>query len=154
MAHRPLAVPVLVAVLAAASCQSSPNAPKDRVVRGKGIVTGLAGTGSSDLETREAILAFARDHGFRIQGNDIPEGTLAMVNVTGTVPAGATLGQTIEVRCEAVKAGVSLRAGTLLRCALHDEDSKTIVVVQGSVITMAAEPSSPVGWVRGGIVVR
>lgn len=162
MTQRPRAVPMLVACLVAAACQSTPKPSQDRVVRGTGLVVGLDKTASSDRETRKAILAFARDQGITLQAADVVDGSVARVCVTASLPAGATVGQTVEARCEAMDAGVSLRTGELLRCELRDETGNTQVVAQGPLVTpsdsSAAEtrpaPTSPIAWVRGGIIVR
>lgn len=103
-------------------------------VVGIGIVTGLAGTGSSEKGTRQAILNFARDHGLNITISDVTAGNTALVSLTAEVPPFSRQGTRIDVDCQVIGDATSLRGGTLLRSPLLGVDNLEHVVVQGKVL--------------------
>ncbi len=132
---------------------------------GIGIVTGLAGTGSSDRGTRQAILNVVRQLGLNLTIADVIGGTTALVSLTCTLPPFAKNGQQLDVKVEVLSDAISLRGGELLRAELKGVDGQTYVVAQGALITAgfvaagtnasASKNPSATAWLHnGGLVVR
>jgi flagellar P-ring protein FlgI len=132
---------------------------------GIGLVTGLAGTGSSDRGTRQAILNFVRQQGMNLTIADVVGGTTALVSLTCTLPPFAKQGQMLDVKVEVLSDTVSLRGGELLRAELKGVDNQVYVVAQGALIvsgisaggqnaSVQKNPSATAWLHNNGLVVR
>lgn len=110
-----------------------PVAGLTHYVSGIGVVTGLAGTGSSEKATRQAILNFAREKGFNITISDVTAGNTALVSLTAEVPPFASEGTLVDVDVQVLGDATSLRGGTLQLAPLVGVDKLEHVVVQGKV---------------------
>src|SRR5262245_49530801 len=132
---------------------------------GAGLVTGLAGTGSTDRATRQAILNFVRDQNLNVAIADVVGGNTALVSMTASLPPFSKEGATIDVKVQVLGDATSLRGGELLRAVLYGVDHVEYAVAQGPILVggFAAQGTnasvqknlSTTGWLtRGGLVVR
>jgi flagellar P-ring protein FlgI len=132
---------------------------------GIGLVTGLAGTGSSDRGTRQAILNLVRQLGINLNIADVVGGSTALVSLTCTLPPFAKQGQQLDVKVEVLSDTVSLRGGELLRAELKGVDGLTYVVAQGPLLvsgvtaggqnaSVQKNPSATAWLHNNGLVVR
>jgi len=153
----------LVVGLTFVACHNAPAGRPEPRLTGIGIVTGLDGTGAADATARRAVLQQLRADGMLLNVEDIATGSTALVRLSCARPPTATVGESTDVRCEAVDVRVSLRGGELLRAELRDEDGVTCAVASGPVVTTTAtavpgdapRPAATTGWVlHGGVFVR
>lgn len=132
---------------------------------GVGLVTGLAGTGSSDRGTRQAIINFIKQHDLNLTIGDVIGGSTSLVSLTCSLPPFAKAGQQLDVKAEVLGDAVSLRGGELLRAVLKGVDGETYVVVQGGALaagfsaqgqssSVAKNPSAVAWFQNAGLVVR
>lgn len=101
---------------------------------GIGVVTGLAGTGSSDRATRQALINLIRREKLNVSISDVTSGATALVSVTAQLPAFAKVGRPLDVKVENLGDAVSLRGGELLRCELRAVDGQVYVLAQGALL--------------------
>jgi flagellar P-ring protein precursor FlgI len=132
---------------------------------GTGLVTGLAGTGSSDRGTRLAIQNLVRQLGLNLTMADVIGGSTALVSLTCSLPPFARAGQLLDVKVQVLGDATSLRGGELMRAELKGVDGQTYIVAQGAVIvsglsatgTNASATKNQItsAWLdNGGVVVR
>ncbi|MBL8753787.1 MAG: flagellar basal body P-ring protein FlgI [Planctomycetes bacterium] len=132
---------------------------------GIGVVVGLAGTGSSDRGTRQAVLNVVRQLGLNLTMADVVGGNTALVSLTCSLPPFAKQGQPLDVKVEVLSDSVSLRGGELLRAELKGVDGQTYVVAQGALIVagftaqganaqVTKNPSATAWLPNGGLVIR
>jgi flagellar P-ring protein precursor FlgI len=132
---------------------------------GIGLVTGLAGTGSSDRGTRQAVLNFIRQQGLNLTIADVVGGSTALVSLTCTLPPFAKQGQLLDVKVEVLSDTISLRGGDLLRAELKGVDGQVYVVAQGALLvsgiaaggqnaSVQKNPSATAWLHNNGLVVR
>jgi flagellar P-ring protein precursor FlgI len=132
---------------------------------GVGLVTGLAGTGSSDRGTRLAIQNLVRQLGLNLTQADVTGGSTALVSLTCALPPFARAGQLLDVKVEVLGDATSLRGGELIRAEMKGVDGQTYIVAQGALIvaglsasgTNASATKNQItsAWLdNGGVVVR
>ena len=93
--------------------QDAPATSRPYFVRGMGYVTGLNGRGDSPAAVRAVFAADAR------LAADIEARNVALVAVTGQIPAGARPGDRFTVQVAAVGDAASLRGGTMVLTPLN-----------------------------------
>ncbi|MEZ6095534.1 MAG: flagellar basal body P-ring protein FlgI [Pirellulaceae bacterium] len=98
-------------------------------ISGKGLVIGLAGTGAKDQFTSQMILNYARNNEIPITKAETKN--CCMVIVTGSLPAGAKIGEKFPVTVSAMGDAASLDGGTLMHTELTSYDGEVYAVVQG-----------------------
>jgi flagellar P-ring protein precursor FlgI len=132
---------------------------------GIGVVVGLAGTGSSDRGTRQAVLNVVRQLGLNLTMADVVGGNTALVSLTCSLPPFAKQGQPMDVKVEVLSDSVSLRGGELLRAELKGVDGLAYVSAQGPLLVagytaqganaqVTKNPSATAWLQNGGIVIR
>ncbi|MBL8748154.1 MAG: flagellar basal body P-ring protein FlgI [Planctomycetes bacterium] len=132
---------------------------------GVGLVTGLAGTGSSDRGTRQAIVNLVRQMGYNLTIADVTGGSTALVSLTCSLQPFARAGQLLDVKVQVIGDATSLRGGELLRAELKGVDGQTYVVAQGALVVPGVSASGTnasvtknqitAAWLdNGGVVIR
>lgn len=104
-----------------------------QTLTGVGLVTGLNGTGSSELATRASLASFIRRHNINVSQSDLTSGSVAMVMVTGELQPFSVEGSRFSVKASITGDSVSLYGGTLVFCELMALDGKVYATASGPV---------------------
>lgn len=123
-----------------APATASPGTDRAYFVQGMGIVTNLNGTGDSPESVRALVAErLGPEVAKRLDARNV-----ALVAVTGQVPAGARSGQSIPVQVSAVGEASSLRGGVLFLTALRTVDGSggVLGIAQGALTVDSANPTS------------
>ena len=100
---------------------------------GVGLVTGLAGTGSSDKASRQMMANYLKEMAeVNINDSDLTTGSWAMVNVTAQLPAFAKAGMQLDLRVATIGDASSLYGGTLMTTLLRGVDGVVYATGDGS----------------------
>jgi flagellar P-ring protein precursor FlgI len=105
---------------------------------GYGLVVGLDGSGDQTTQTPFTVQSVASM--LQQMGVNLPPGTslqlknVAAVVVTGSLPAFAQPGQTVDVTVSSMGNAKSLRGGTLLMTPLKGADNQIYAMAQGNVL--------------------
>ncbi|MCJ2186995.1 flagellar basal body P-ring protein FlgI [Novosphingobium beihaiensis] len=108
---------------------------RDNSLIGYGLVTGLAGTGDSPRNevTKQALRNVLSRLGSTVSDDQINSRNVAVVIVTGTLPASANAGDHIDVNVTSIGDARSLAGGTLLMTPLMAADQNTYALAQGPI---------------------
>ena len=104
---------------------------------GYGIVVGLNGTGDTVRNspyTEDTLTYMLERLGVNVQGEQIQPNNVAAVLVTGTLPAFARNGSTIDVNVSSIGDATSLEGGTLILTPMKAADNQVYAVAQGNLI--------------------
>ena len=106
---------------------------EDRVVRGYGVVTGLARTGDStkNLAASQIIVQQANVQGYTTEG--LSSRNIALVEVQALVPADARKGAKIDISIASMGDATSLKGGQLSITMLNDLAGNLLGTAQGAV---------------------
>lgn len=109
---------------------------RDNALVGYGLVTGLAGSGDSrsSAVTRQALRNVLSRLGTSVAEADISSRNVAVVVVTGVLPASANVGDRIDVTVSSVGDARSMAGGTLLMTALAGPDQQVYALAQGPLV--------------------
>ncbi len=121
---------------------------------GYGLVVGLEGTGDgvrNSPYTEEALSSLLERLGVNVQGEDFRPANVAAVIVTGTLPAFARTGSTIDVTVSAIGDASSLSGGTLIMTPLNAADGSIYAVAQGSVLASGFSAEGEAASVTSGV---
>lgn len=119
---------------------------RDNPLIGYGLVVGLDGTG--DQTTQTPFTTQSLKNMLSQLGITVPSGTnmqlknVAAVMVTGSYPAFARAGQTIDVVVSSMGSAKSLRGGTLLMTPLKGADGQVYALAQGNLLVGGAGASA------------
>lgn len=115
---------------------------------GQGLVVGLAGTGDSLRNcpmTRQMLEAMQERSGSNVRETTLNTKNVAVVQVTGNLPAFAAPGSRIDVTVSALCDAKSLLGGTLLVTTLSGANGEAYALAQGTVQTGAVSASGASG---------
>ena len=106
---------------------------------GYGLVVGLDGTGDMTTQTPftvQSIKNMMSQMGMTLDGNSssLQLKNVAAVMVTGSLPAFAQTGQTLDVTVSSMGNARSLRGGTLLMTPLKGADGQVYAMAQGNLV--------------------
>jgi len=109
---------------------------QDNIVQGIGIVTGLAGTGDSGLLAPQLLANRLLTAGINIDPNQLNSASIAVVNVSGTIPYGAKPGTSMDVRVSTLGDAASLYGGELLFTELTEVKGMTVYATASGPLTV------------------
>lgn len=113
------------------------NGWRENALIGYGLVVGLAGSGdtSRNAVTRQALNNVYTRLGVTVAEDDINGRNVAVVLVTGKLPASANVGDTIPVIVSSAGDARSLAGGVLLMTPLMGPDQQPYALAQGPLVT-------------------
>lgn len=82
-------------------------------VSGKGLVTGLNGTGDKSDASKKLLARFLDKQGINVSQDEIEAGSVALVNVTTEIPASSRTGIVVPLKVSAINNAQSLENGIL-----------------------------------------
>ncbi|MGF1449099.1 MAG: flagellar basal body P-ring protein FlgI [Opitutales bacterium] len=101
---------------------------------GLGLITGLAGTGDSQIDFRDqAVANMLLRYGLTVDPDSIKTDNVAVVMITANIPAFARPGAQIDVTVSALGDAETLQGGTLLQTPLVGADGQVYAVAQGPI---------------------
>ena len=108
---------------------------RENALVGYGLVTGLAGTGDSarNQATRQSLANMLSRFDVTIGAEEVQSRNVAAVMVTGSLPAFARGGDTIDVSVTSIGDARSLVGGTLVLAPLKGADGRVYALAQGAV---------------------
>ncbi|MEM6536110.1 MAG: flagellar basal body P-ring protein FlgI [Pseudomonadota bacterium] len=121
---------------------------------GYGLVVGLEGTGDgvrNSPYTEQALSSLLERLGVNVQGEDFRPSNVAAVIVTGTLPAFARSGSSIDVTVSAIGDATSLSGGTLIMTPLNAADGEIYAVAQGPVLASGFQAQGDAASVSTGV---
>ncbi|MEQ1766071.1 MAG: flagellar basal body P-ring protein FlgI, partial [Methylotenera sp.] len=102
---------------------------------GYGLVVGLDGTGDQTPYTVQSMINMMQQMGVNLPaGTSVQMKNVASVIITGTLPAFAQPGQTLDVTVSSMGSAKSLRGGTLLMTPLKGADGQIYAMAQGNLV--------------------
>jgi flagellar P-ring protein precursor FlgI len=105
---------------------------------GYGLVVGLDGTGDQTTQTPftvQSIISMMQQMGVSLPaGTNLQLKNVAAVMVTGSLPAFAQPGQTLDITVSSMGNAKSLRGGTLLMTPLKGADGQIYAIAQGNLV--------------------
>jgi flagellar P-ring protein precursor FlgI len=102
---------------------------------GYGIVVGLKGTGDGKNEMMSKSMVRMFDKlGVKLEGQDFASKSVAVVIITGKMPAFGKAGNPIDITVSTVGDASSLAGGTLLQSPLRAANDEVFAVAQGSIV--------------------
>lgn len=107
---------------------------RDNPLVGYGIVVGLKGTGDRQqtVFTTQTLANVLQRLGVQIPAQSVQVRNVAAVIVTGSLPAFARSGTTLDVTVSSIGDAKSLEGGVLLLTSLHGPDGQVYAEAQGS----------------------
>lgn len=113
------------------------NGWRDNALIGYGLVTGLAGSGDTRRSevTRQALRNVLSRLGTSVTDDQISSRNVAVVIVTGRLPASANVGDRIDATVSSIGDARSLAGGTLLMTPLKGADERNYALAQGPLVT-------------------
>jgi flagellar P-ring protein precursor FlgI len=108
---------------------------RENQITGWGIVVGLSGTGDTSKFAKQQIQNIAKTIGLTVSEQDITANNIAIVNVSGTLPAYPEPGKRIDVIVSSYGDAKSLEGGFLVRTPLTGAiGGDAVAVAMGSVV--------------------
>ena len=106
---------------------------RDNQLYGYGLVTGLQGTGDSQIFkiTRQMAVNIFQKMGVLISDSDFFSKNVAAVMITANIPAFARPGDKLDIIISSIGDSKSLEGGVLLQTALQGADNEVYAVAQG-----------------------
>jgi len=102
---------------------------------GYGLVVGLDGTGDQTPYTVQSMISMMQQMGVNLPaGTSVQMKNVASVIITGSLPAFAQPGQTLDVTVSSMGSAKSLRGGTLLMTPLKGADGQIYAMSQGNLV--------------------
>ncbi len=138
-----LAVGIAVAAIPPALAQDVPvrtlgrfDGWRENALVGYGLVIGLSGSGDTrqSLVTRQALRNALNRLGTNVATAEISSRNVAVVMVTGTLPASANIGDRIDATIASIGDARSLAGGTLIMTPLLGPDGRTYALAQGQLL--------------------
>ncbi|MGF1483036.1 MAG: flagellar basal body P-ring protein FlgI [Opitutales bacterium] len=101
---------------------------------GLGLITGLAGTGDSQIDFRDqAVANMLLRYGLTVEPDSIKSDNVAVVMITAEIPPFARPGTRIDVTVSTLGDAETLQGGTLLQTPLVGADGNVYAVAQGAI---------------------
>lgn len=138
-----LAVGIAIAAMPPALAQDVPvrtlgrfDGWRENALVGYGLVIGLSGSGDTrqSLVTRQALRNALNRLGTNVATAEISSRNVAVVMVTGTLPASANIGDRIDATIASIGDARSLAGGTLIMTPLLGPDGRTYALAQGQLL--------------------
>lgn len=138
-----LALGVAIAAMPPALAQDVPvrtlgrfDGWRENALVGYGLVIGLSGSGDTrqSLVTRQALRNALNRLGTNVATAEISSRNVAVVMVTGTLPASANIGDRIDATIASIGDARSLAGGTLIMTPLLGPDGRTYALAQGQLL--------------------
>lgn len=109
---------------------------RENALVGYGLVIGLSGSGDTrqSLVTRQALRNALNRLGTNVATAEISSRNVAVVMVTGTLPASANIGDRIDATIASIGDARSLAGGTLIMTPLLGPDGRTYALAQGQLL--------------------
>lgn len=108
-------------------------------ISGRGLVTGLKGTGDKGAAAKIALQRFLGKQGINVEAKDIDGSNVALVSVTAEIPAFARPGQFIDIRVSSVNGASSLENGMLELTRLRTTDTEPVYAVASGRILVGGQ---------------
>lgn len=122
---------------------------RENQITGWGIVVGLAGTGDTSNFAKQQIQNLAKTIGLTVNAQDLSSNNIAIVNVSGTLPAYPEPGKRIDAIVSSYGDAKSLEGGFLVRCPLTGAlGGDAVAVAQGSLIIGGFQASGQAASVK------
>lgn len=109
---------------------------RENALVGYGLVIGLSGSGDTrrSTVTRQALRNVLSRLGTNVAEAEISSRNVAVVVVTGTLPASANVGDKIDATISSIGDARSLAGGTLVMTPLLGPDGRTYALAQGALL--------------------
>ena len=109
---------------------------RENALVGYGLVIGLSGSGDTrrSTVTRQALRNVLSRLGTNVAEAEISSRNVAVVMVTGTLPASANVGDRIDATISSIGDARSLAGGTLIMTPLMGPDGRTYALAQGPLL--------------------
>jgi flagellar P-ring protein FlgI len=108
---------------------------RNNQLMGYGLVVGLDGTGDQTPYTVQSMISMMQQMGVNLPpGTSVQMKNVASVIITGSLPAFAQPGQTLDVTVSSMGSAKSLRGGTLLMTPLKGADGQIYAMAQGNLV--------------------
>ncbi len=107
---------------------------RPNTLTGRGLITGLKGTGDGTVATRQALVSFLTRMKLKVRTDQVASGNIALVSVTATLPSFARHGTRLLVQVQAIGEATSLRGGTLLLTELRGSDDEVYALASGPLV--------------------
>jgi flagellar P-ring protein precursor FlgI len=118
------------------SSLSAVRGMEDNHLMGIGLVTGLAGTGDSNVAARQLLQNLLLTRNINIDLQALSSENIAVVRVEADLPAGIRPGQRIDVRVSTIGDAESLQGGTLAMTELTDITGRYVYATASGPITV------------------
>jgi len=115
---------------------------RDNVLRGRGLVVGLAGTGDKSTAARKAIQKWLQSLNMELPLTEINSKNVAMVTLTATLPPFAREGQRIDVTVSSLFDATSLKNGVLLPTPLVAGGDEVYARAEGALSLSGGVPAA------------
>lgn len=100
-------------------------------LEGRGLVTGLRGSGDGGAATRQALVSFLTKMNFKVRSDEVAAGNIALVHVSAQLRPFARHGTKLDVTVSSIGTATSLRGGSLLLTELRGADGEIYALASG-----------------------
>ncbi|MCB9917127.1 MAG: flagellar basal body P-ring protein FlgI [Planctomycetes bacterium] len=107
---------------------------RENTLVGRGIVTGLRGTGDGTVATRQAFVSYLARTNLQVRPDQVAAGNYALVNISAKLPPFARHGTKLDVSVSSIGDASSLRGGELLPTELRGSDGKIYALADGQLM--------------------
>lgn len=107
---------------------------RPNILTGRGIVTGLRGSGDGTVATRQALVSYLRRSNMNVRADQIASGNIALVNISAKLPSFAMSGTPMDVSVSSIGEATSLFGGELLLTELRGSDGRIYALAQGKLV--------------------
>ncbi len=107
---------------------------RENTLVGRGIVTGLRGTGDGTVATRQAFASYLARTNLQVRPDQVAAGNYALVNISAKLPPFPRHGTKLDVSVTSIGEATSLRGGELLLTELRGSDGKIYALASGQLM--------------------
>lgn len=107
---------------------------RPNILTGRGLVTGLRGTGDGTVATRMAFTSYLQRSNLKVRPDQVAAGNIALVNISATLRPFARHGTRLDVSVSSIGEATSLRGGELLLTELRGSDGRIYALASGQLM--------------------